>query len=112
MMILLLVLVCSGCKKTEAPLLLKEIGPSKTKTGQGFNPQAHGESAMWAKVQNATDTTVIMWGETKLPTFKQAEGFLTVPVSKGLYAKAGQYNIYLLDTKTGAKSNSLVFTVE
>ena len=80
--------------------------------GQGFNPQAHGESAMWATVQNATDTTVIVWGETKLPTFKQAEGVLTAPVPKELYAKPGEYNIYLLDTDTGAKSNSVVFTVE
>ena len=110
--ILLLVFVLVGCKKAATPLILTEIGPSKTKAAQGFNPQAHGESAIWANAQNTTDTTVIIWGETKLPTFNHNKVVLTAPVAKELYAKAGQYNVYLLDTKTGAKSNSLVFTVE
>jgi|WetSurMetagenome_2_1015567.scaffolds.fasta_scaffold99858_2 hypothetical protein len=111
--ILLLILVFVGCKKAETPaLILKEIGPSKTKEGVGFNPQAHGESAIWANAQNTTDTTVIIWGKTKLQTFSHNKDVLTAPVPKELYDKTGRYDIYLLDTKTGAKSNTLIFTVQ
>lgn len=100
-----------GCKKASPPLL-KEIGPAQTKAGQGINVQPEGVSAIWTKTKNATETTIIVWGETQLHTTFGSSNGLTALVPKELYSKPGQFQIYLLDTKTGTKSNSLVFTVE
>lgn len=100
-----------GCSTSEAPPVLTEIGPSKIKVGQGFNVQPDGGSAMWAGTKNATQTTVIVWGERQLVTTFQNSKYLTAGVPKDLYSKPGEIQIYLLDTKTGAKSNSLVLIV-
>lgn len=107
---LTLFFILIGCQK--APLTLKEIGPTKTKAGQGFFVQLNGESAIWTKTENATQTTVIVWVETQLHTTFGSPSGLTALVPKELYSKPGQFQICLLDTKTGAKSNSIVFTVE
>jgi hypothetical protein len=100
-----------GCQQAQPPVL-KEIGPVKTKAGVDFNIQPDGASAMWAKAENATETTVIVWGDKQVRTDYKSPELLTAPVPKDLYAKPGQYQIRLLDTKTSSKSNSLVFTVE
>jgi hypothetical protein len=107
----LLVLIFVGCEKTEPPAL-KQIGPTKTKAGQEFNVQSDGQSALWSKTENATKTTVIMWGETQLRSTYGDPNGVTALVPKELYSKPGQFTIYLLDTKTGAKSNGLLITVE
>lgn len=101
-----------GCKKTTPSLVLKEIGPTKTKAGQGFYVQPNGVSAIWTKTENATQTTVIVWGETQLQTTFGSPDGLTALVPRELYSAPGQYQIYLLDTKAGGKSSSLIFTVE
>jgi hypothetical protein len=100
-----------GCQQAQPPVL-KEIGPVKTTAGVDFNIQPDGVSAMWAKAENATKTTVIVWGDKLIRTDYKSPDLLTAPVPKHLYAKPGQYQITLLDTKTNAKSNSLVFTVD
>jgi hypothetical protein len=106
----LIIFLFIGCSK--APPLLKQMGPMKTKAGVGFNVQPNGESAIWTITENATRTTVVVWGETQLhSTFGSAKA-VTALVPKELYSKPGQFQVYLLDTKTGKKSNSLVFTVE
>lgn len=106
------IFVFTGCKKGAEPLVLKEIGPTKTKAGQEFNVQPNGESAIWAKTENATQTTVIVWVETRLKGHVRVPDLATGVVPKELYSKPGKFQIYLLDTKTGAKSNQLIFTVE
>ena len=113
LVVFLIVFVFAGCKKATPSFVLKEIGPVKTKAGQGFNVQPNGESAMWFKTENATQTTVAVWGETRLnTTFVNPKELTALVVPKELYSKPGQFHIYLLDTKTGAKSNSIVLTVE
>lgn len=107
---LVMLFLFAGCQKS-SELILKEIGPSKTKVGQVFNVQPDGSAAMWAITENATENTVIMWGDKKLITALKSSKVVTAVVPKELYAKAGEYQIFLMDTKTGAKSNSLVFTV-
>jgi hypothetical protein len=103
----------AGCEKATQPPVLKEIGPVKTEVNQGFNVQPNGESTMWFKAENATITTVAVWGETRLNTLFVNPTELTASVvPKELYSKPGQIQIYLLDTKTGTKSNSIVFTIE
>jgi hypothetical protein len=107
---LLIIFLFFGCSK--AGPVLKRMGPSKTKAGVEFNVQSNGESAMWTITENATRTTVIVWGETQLhSTFGSSTG-VTAVVPKELFSKPGQFQIYLLDKKTGKKSNSLIFTVE
>jgi len=113
LVVFLIFFVFAGCEKATFPLVLKEIGPLKTKAGQGFNVQPNGESAMWFKTENATKSTVAIWGETRLnTTFVNPKELTALVVPKELYSKPGQFQIYLLDTKTGAKSNSIVLTVE
>jgi len=67
---------------------------------------------MWAKTENATKTTVIMWGETQLKTTVGSPNNLSALVPKELYAKPGQCRITLLDTQTGVKSNAITANVE
>lgn len=107
---LLIFFMFAGCEKAGSPVLT-EIGPIKTKAGVKFNLQPSGEAAMWVHAQNVTDTTVIVWGERQLRTDKQPYG-ASAGVPGELYAKPGQFQIHLLDTKTGVKSNSLTFVVE
>ncbi len=112
-LILFVAVISVGCKKATPPVL-KDFGPTKTKAGQDFNVQPDGGTAIWVKAENITETTTIVWGDRRVPTFKAANvsDLLTASIPKELYAKPGQYQIYLLDTKTGAKSNSMVFIVE
>lgn len=113
LVVFLMFFAFAGCEKATLPLVLKEIGPLKTKAGQGFNVQPNGEPAMWFKAENATKTTLAVWGETRLnTTFVNPTELTASVVPKELYSKPGQIQIYLLDTKTGAKSNSIVFTIE
>ncbi len=106
----LVVFLFLGCAKK--PPVLQKMGPMKTKAGVAFNVQTNGESAIWTLAENATGTTVIVWGETQLKSDYGSSTSVTATVPKELYAKPGQYQVYLLDKKTGKKSNSLVFTVE
>jgi len=100
-----------GCEKAGPPML-KEIGPVKTKAGVVFNAQPDNEAAIWVITENATRSTVVIWDEKQIPSYFQNSKYITASVPKELYSKPGQYKVYLLDTKTGAKSNSLTFTVE
>jgi len=112
MVLFLIFFLFAGCEKAIPPTL-KEIGPTKTKAGQAFNVQPDGQAAMWLKTENATKTTVVVWGETRLvTTFVDSKGLTALVAPKELYSKPGQFQVYLLDIKTGAKSNSLIFTVE
>lgn len=113
LVVFLIFFAFAGCKKATPSFVLKEMGPVKTKAGQGFNVQPNGESAMWFKTENATQTTVAVWGETRLnTTFVNPKELTALVVPKELYSKPGQFHIYLLDTKTGVQSNSIVLTVE
>ncbi len=107
----LIVVVFFVCCARAVPPVIKDFGPKETRAGMGFNIQPDGASAVWVNADNITDATAIMWDDRKLPTFRGI-GVITAPVPKELYAKPGQYRIYLLEAKTGARSNSVVFTVK
>lgn len=106
-----IILILVGCQKAPS-LALKDYGPKKIVAGEDFNVQKNGQSAMWAKAENATKTTVIVWGETQLKSAYGGPNNVTAIVPKELYPKPGQYKIYLLDTKNNTKSNSLDVTVQ
>ncbi len=81
--------------------------------GKGFNLQPNGESAMWAQGENITASTVIVFNNVHLhgyPSGKQNS--ITTPVPDTLFASPGEFSVYLLDTKTGAKSNEVYFQVK
>ena len=109
-LILFAVVIFAGCGKA-APPALKEIGPTQTKAGVAFNVQADRSAAMWFKTENAAKDTIIIWGDKQIRTDFHNPTVLTSPIPPELYAKPGKYEIYLKDPKTGAKSNSLFFTV-
>jgi len=110
--VLCIVLVsCISCEKSK-DVVLKEIGPVKVKSGQGFNMIPKGVSAMWANVENATPFTVIVWDGTELITSFKSSNFLTAEVPLELYSKPGKYEIYLFDKKYKKKSNSLYVVSE
>ena len=109
---LCLIVVFSGCKPKEAPpLKMVKMGPTTIKAGQDFNLQPEGGSAIWVAAENATKTTVVVWGETQLKSAVRVPDLVTAGVPKELYSKPGKFEICLLDTKTGAKSNSISLTV-
>lgn len=103
-----------GCtaKQESKSLVLKKYGPTETRAGQVFNKQPNGESAIWAETENATPTTVFVLNGVTLESAPQAEGkAVTAIVPKNLYEKPGEYPLYLLDKKTGQKSNEMKFIV-
>jgi hypothetical protein len=118
-MLLIATVFIGGCSskqesKQESKLLvLKEYGPTETKAGQVFNKQPDGESAFWATTENVTPTTVMVLNGVQLVSAPQQEGrAITALVPKKLYEHRGDYSLYLLDTKTGNKSNELTFIVK
>jgi hypothetical protein len=117
------ILVCSlfvmafvvGCtaKEESKPLVLKNFGPEDIRAGQVFNKQSNGESAIWAKTENATPTTVMVLNGVPLESAPQSEGReISAVIPKKLYEKPGEYPLYLLDKKNNQKSNELKFVVK
>jgi hypothetical protein len=97
----------------EKHFAITEFGPHETKAGQGFNIQPDGISALWFNTENATLSTVVVINETVLPTAVGPDGKLvTAGVPKALFAKSGELPIYLLNQKTGEKSNAVKFIVK
>ena len=117
-LIFLLIFLCipvalGGCQKKEAPpLKMVKMGPTTIKAGQDFNVQPEGFSALWVEAENATKTTVVVWGETQLKSAVKVPDLVTAAVPKELYSKPGKFQISLLETTTGVKSSGLALTVE
>jgi hypothetical protein len=105
-----LTLLIIGCQKNQPPHI-KDFGPQKVEAGAAFNVQPNGLSAMWIKADHITDNTTIVWGEKQINTFKEPYG-VSALIPKELYASPGPVQIYLFDTKTGAKSNIVVLNIK
>ena len=98
--------------KNPDPLALIKFGPQSIKAGQVFNRQPNGESAIWAQTENASQYTVFVLNGTELETAVTMDGKgATAAVPKQLYEKPGEYSLFLLDKRTGKKSDSLKFVV-
>jgi hypothetical protein len=94
-------------------LVLKDYGPKNIFSGQDFNMQPSGMSAIWVNAENATPTTVVVLGGERLRSIINADGSLvTAGVPRHLYAKKGEYPLYLLDPITGKKSSEIKFVVK
>ncbi|QWV92464.1 hypothetical protein KP004_14810 [Geomonas oryzisoli] len=129
---LLVAVAFAGCDKKEAQeaskatqtapaapaqpgqqLVLVDFGPKATPVGKDFNIQPNGESALWAKAENVTPSTVIVLNNVQMKSNPKKEGnAITCFVPKSAYSAAGEYPVFLLDTKTGSKSNELKLVVK
>ena len=93
--------------------MLKDYGPQDVRAGQDFNVQPSGVSAIWASTENATPATVIVIKGVRLKSDVQQDGkLITAAVPPSVYESAGEYPIYLLDEKSGQRSNELKFIVK
>ncbi len=110
---LCMMVALGGCQPKEVPpLKMVKMGPTMIKAGQDFNVQPEGFSALWVEAENATKTTVVVWGDTQLKSSVKVPDLVTAAVPKELYSKPGKFQISLLETKTGFKSNTIGVTVE
>ncbi|HJV66869.1 MAG TPA: hypothetical protein VJ550_14125 [Geomonas sp.] len=100
-------------QQTQQQLALLDFGPKTITVGTDFNVQPNGQSALWAKAENVTPSTVIVLnGEQMKSNPKQDGKMITCLVPKQSYTTPGTYPIYLIDTKSGSKSNELKVVVK
>jgi len=94
-------------------LTLRDFGPNEVFKGKPFNVQPDGVSAIWASSVNASSTTVLVINGTELPSVAQSDGRLvTAGVPASVFANSGVFPIYLLDRRTGEKSDEKQFIVK
>jgi hypothetical protein len=96
----------------EKPLIIKSGGPLKTKANVVFNIQPHGNAAMWLETENASENTLVVFGNKEIKPDYHNPQKLTFTVPKECYSVPGQFEIYIYNPPNGKKSNSLTFTVE
>lgn len=135
--VLLMTATSAGCKKEEratAPesgreattqsmpalasqpaqqLVAVKFGPTSVKAGADFNVQSNGQSAMWVQGENITPYTVVILDNQRMISSPKKDGkLITCLVPKQKYSTVGEYPLYLLDTKSGNKSNELKIVVK
>jgi tRNA A37 methylthiotransferase MiaB len=95
----------------ELPLVLHQFGPGSITIGQRFNIQQSGESALWAKTENATDATLLYINGKPLKDCivqrggKLVTGIVPLEVFQGHDKYPVRLPVYLMDTVTKIKSN-------
>lgn len=93
-------------------LQIVEFGPTEITQGQGFNVQPDGQSAIWARIQNATGSTILVLNEHELETaVHMADNLLTAVVPDSLYQEQGSIPLYIKDTYTGIISEPVLVTI-
>ena len=94
-------------------LRIEKISPPKTKVGQGFNIQPQGTSIIWIETEGlSNDSTVVVWGETKLDTIVHLERqVVTACIPNELFSIPGDFEIYLIDFENNIRSNKAIFNV-
>lgn len=104
----------SACEQKPAGIVLKSVGPSDIRAGVKFNVQPDGFSALWLNAQGATSTTVPVLSGVELTAVNVRDNgsLVTAVVPPKLYQKAGSYPLFLIDKKTGTKSNEISFVVK
>lgn len=89
-------------------------GPESTKSGQGFNVQADGQSAMWFEASGVggASTYEVKFGETLLTNvvIQQGKGG-SVLVPKSAIEKPGTYQVTLIEKPSGRTFELGMFTV-
>jgi hypothetical protein len=90
---------------------LCELGPQVARAGEPFYPQPQGNSALWARTENATPTTLVIWDETPLKTHVAHPGHITALVPKELVAQPGNIHVWLADFESGTRSNEMMIQI-
>ena len=98
--------------EAQPKIILKELRPDRTKAGQVFGRQPDGRSAVVCMTENATQGVIILFNDEKLETAYGDATWVSSFVPKKFYQTPGEIQVQILDPKTNAKSNSLVFKVE
>jgi hypothetical protein len=88
---------------------ISKVHPRETVVGQLFNVQSDGQSAIAVACENATKSTVIVWGDHPLKTVFGSDQLLTATIPQALFEQAGEVSIYL-QNETG-KSKPATFVV-
>lgn len=92
-------------------LFLVNFQPTEVETGRPFNVQPNGGSALGASARGLTPSTIIVIGGKHLEGFQSGPGLISTMVPPEVHAIPGEYPVYLLDTKTGVRSNELKLVV-
>jgi hypothetical protein len=92
------------------PATIRLIQPVSTRAGLSFNQQPNGMSALSVVAENARADSVIVWQGKEMATTYGGPASLSCLVPAELYAKPGQYEVYLNDRR--GHSNRVIFTVE
>lgn len=91
---------------------IKNWGPSSVKSGEKFNQQPDGRSAVWIVGVNFNRHAVIIWNGKELLTFQDPQDtVLTASVPDKWYANPGQYPLFIKDTRTGKQTEPVYFQV-
>lgn len=93
-------------------LQIKDFGPTEIVQGERFNVQPNGQSAIWARAQNVTGSTILVLNECELVTaVHEEESLLTALVPDELYQEEGRISLVLKDTHTGVISEPVLVTI-
>ncbi len=87
-------------------------GPSSVKSGEKFNQQPDGQSAVWIVGKHFSPYAVIVWNGKELVTVKNTKrSVLTASVPDECYAAPGRYSLFIKDTLTGKQTEPVYFQV-
>jgi len=107
-----------GCQ-SQAPsqsskMLIKSVGPEGIKAGVKFNIQPDGSSAIWLATEGVPATAIPVLSGVELPAVNVRDQgkLVTATVPAKLTQVAGKYPMYLIDKKSGQKSNEINFVVK
>ncbi len=95
---------------TPEAMRVTAFGPASTRVGVPFGVQPDGSSAMWFQVASSRSTWVVVFNGQRLPT-TVAPTLLTAAVPAAQLARPGRYEVYLLDTASGVRSDPVYFDV-
>ena len=82
-------------------------------SGERFNVQAGGKSAIWVKVANVTPSCEITWAGKKLDSYVNAEaGAIAADVPDELFKEEGNFAIKVVDKNNGKVSQTVGISVK
>lgn len=93
------------------PFRIEAAGPTEVKTGQRFNTQPSGESAMWLQTENVPPSAVVKLGSSTVPSAYASPMMMSATIPSSILDKPGVYPVWIEDAVTGMRSNSIQLTV-
>lgn len=99
--------------ETSCGLKILDFGPKNTITGQKFNIQPSGKSALWFKVNgNHSKALSLKWDDLNLYVkVNITTGMVSAYIPNYLFENTGKHTLYLINTKDNSSSNKVFFNV-